>query len=245
MNGNEHNAIPRPCRGLQHAVAIVLLAVLAVLWLVWGPAGPVLYLAGLSNSLWACIFALLAVLLLVILAVVSVPVLPVLLVYTLITWRRHSPRTRLSLLLGTVAIGGLVVPFVIGFAGLTPRPSNMFMCGVARYVKTRADIEGIQSWLSTFDPSEFRSEYTVVEKDFANKDQPAALAGLKVNRATVRSDDEGHLTVRLQLNGSGLMWHWGLVVGSRNMPTPPSDFSDFGEQRFPLAPGAYIWLTTD
>jgi hypothetical protein len=41
------------------------------------------------------------------------------------------------------------------------------------------------------------------------------------------------------------MWHWGLVVGGKDMPMPPSDFSEFGEQHFPLAPGAYIWLTTD
>jgi hypothetical protein len=237
--------MPKSHKGLRQVIVVVLLAILAALWLIWGPLGPVLYLAGLSNSLWVCVLAFLAVFLLVIPAVVSVPVLPVLLVYTLITWRRQSLRARRSLLLGTAAIGGLIVPIIVSFAGLTPRMLDMFARGVARYVKTRADIEGIQSWLSTFDPNEFRREYTVVEKDFANEEQPAAMAGLKVNRATVRSDDDGHLTVRLQLNGSGLMWHWGLVVGGKDMPMPPSDFSEFGEQHFPLAPGAYIWLTTD
>ncbi|MCX5643490.1 MAG: hypothetical protein NTZ17_02220 [Phycisphaerae bacterium] len=226
-------------------LAVVLLAILAALWLIWGPVGPVLYLAGLFNSLWACIFALLAVLLLALSAVVSVPVLPVLLGYTLITWRRQSPRARLSLLLGTAAVGGLVVPFVISFTGLTPRPLDMFARGVARYVKTHADIEGIQAWLGTFDPNEFRSRDMILEREFANAEQPAAMAALKANWATVRSDDKGHLTVRLQLCGSGLMWHWGIAVGGKDMPTPPSDFSDFGEQRFFLAPGAYIWLTTD
>ena len=47
--------------------------------------------------------------------------------------------------------------------------------------------------------------------------------------------------VRVFLGGSGMIGHWGITVGLPDMPVPPSDESDFGESRFALAPGAYVW----
>lgn len=71
----------------------------------------------------------------------------------------------------------------------------------------------------------------------------AALAGLKVNGAQVHADEEGYLMVPLQLGGSGNLLHWGLVVGHKEMRTPPPlSISGPWEARSPLAPGAYIWL---
>jgi hypothetical protein len=127
MNGNEHNTIPRPCRGLRRVLVVVLSAVLAALWLVWGPLGAILYLGGLFNSMWVWTFVSLAMLLLL----PAMVLLPVLAVYTPITWRRQTSRARRSLILWIVATGGLVVPTVAGFMGLTSSPSDMYVDTVA------------------------------------------------------------------------------------------------------------------
>ncbi len=71
----------------------------------------------------------------------------------------------------------------------------------------------------------------------------AGLAWGLRTRAIVPADEEGRWMARLYLGGGGMAMHWGLVIGHKDMPIPPSDTSDFGEERFPLAPGAYIWLT--
>lgn len=240
MNGNEVNATPKARKGARHTFVVVLLAILAALWLIWGPVGPVLYVGGLFNSTSVWLFVSLAVLLLVLPAIVSVPVLPVLLAYTLITWRRQSPRARLSLLLGTAAIGGLVVPIIVGFTGLTASPFDMYVWGFARHVKMHTDIVAIQNWLDTLNPKEFTDSYGSVEKCFAIAEQPLCIARLHPKSATVQPDDSGHLAIKL-LWGGGFIGHWGIVVGRKDMPLPPSDISKSGVQYFPLAPGAYIW----
>jgi len=33
----------------------------------------------------------------------------------------------------------------------------------------------------------------------------------------------------------------GIEIGMEDMEIPPSDFSQFGEYRLPLEPGAYVW----
>jgi hypothetical protein len=238
VNEDESKTTPRLRRGLRHVLAMVLLAIPAALWLIWGPLGPILYVGGLFNSMGVWVFVSSAMLLLMLPAMV---LLPVLAVYTPLTWRRQTSHAKRSLILWMVATGGLVVPTVVGFTGLTASPFDLYVRGFTSYVKTHADIEGIQNWLDTLNRNEYTGPYgSRAEKCFAVAEQPACIASLNPKRATVWPDDTKDLTVKL-LWGGGLIGHWGIVVGRKDMPIPPSDTSRFGEQRFRLAPGAYLW----
>jgi hypothetical protein len=238
MNEDEDKTISRPRRGLRHALAMVLLVILAALWLVWGPLVPVLYVGGLFNSMGVWFLASLTMWLLMLPAMV---LLPVLAIYTPLTWRRQTACARRSLILWMVATGGLVVPTVVGFTGLTASPFDLYVRGFARYVKMHADIVAIQSWLDTLNRNEYiLGEHAIAEKQFVGSEQPPCIAHLHPKWATVRPDDNGHLTVKL-LWGGGLIGHWGIVVGRKDMPIPPSDTSKSPLQGEPLAPGAYIW----
>lgn len=237
MNESKDKTISRPHRGFRQVLATVLLAILAALWLVWGPLGPVLYVGGLFNSMWVWTLSS-SILLLMFPALI---LFLVLVVYTPVVWCRRTSRERRSLILRMVAAGGLVVPTVVGFTGLTASPFDVYVRGFARYVKMHADIEGIQNWLDTLDRNEYTGPYgSIGEKCFAVAEQPACVASLNPTRVTVRLDETKDLTVKL-LWGGGPIGHWGIVVGPEDMPMPPSDRSKFGEQRFPLAAGAYIW----
>ncbi|OHB65001.1 MAG: hypothetical protein A2Y77_07095 [Planctomycetes bacterium RBG_13_62_9] len=205
-------------------------------WFVWGPLGIVSYVGGLFNSMLTFM-----VLLLVALPTPAAVIgLPVLVVYTACTWRRQTRSGRRSLILWMVATAGLACPFCLGLAGLSPSPFDMFVRGFVRYVERRADIGAIQGWVSTLDPNELADEYGTVEKLLADSDQPPAVKRLSANSVMAMLDDRGHPMVRL-LWGSGMIGHWGIMVGRKDMAMPPSDASDSGEHRFPLAPEAYIW----
>ncbi|MBP7052313.1 MAG: hypothetical protein KBE65_14970, partial [Phycisphaerae bacterium] len=72
---------------------------------------------------------------------------------------------------------------------------------------------------------------------------PPSIARLQWRDSSLRRDDLGRPVIRIFLGGGGFIGHWGVVIGHKDMPTPPSDFSDNGEIRCPLAPGAYVWYS--
>jgi hypothetical protein len=65
----------------------------------------------------------------------------------------------------------------------------------------------------------------------------AALGGT----ATLALDDAGRPVVRFE-------WHHGkdgingIAIGCRDMPTPPSEHTMYGERRYELRPGVYFWF---
>ena len=80
----------------------------------------------------------------------------------------------------------------------------------------------------------------MIDKQSAESEWPPCIAELAPRFVMVTPDNGGHLRVRL-LWGSGFIGSWGIVVGRADMPMPPSDASGSREQRYPLAPGAYVW----
>ena len=224
-------------------LAMVLSAAFVAAWLVWGLSAVASYEAGLSNSSPLWFELLLGPLILVAAIDLSVRFVRVVSHRAGLGDRKWRRRV-LAAVTALAFVGSLVLACSCGGT-----PGKAWARGIARHIRTRADIEGIQTWLSTLgpndlDPKGLRHKHSnvMLERSFAISEQPAAMAGLKGKEVTVHADDDGHLTVRLWLGGGGFMMHWGLVVRRKDMPIPPSDTSDFGEEHFPLAPGAYIWL---
>lgn len=60
--------------------------------------------------------------------------------------------------------------------------------------------------------------------------------------ALLSTDENGNAKVRLGW-GSGMLGHWGVEIGMKDMKIPPSDFSMYGEIILPVEPGLYIWLS--
>lgn len=199
--------------------------------------GVLSYLGGLINVPFALIALLMSVML-----VPAVPLcLVVLLVRMLFVWPRHI-RGRGRLLAAWGMVGGVfLLAFVLPFILASWSPREAFMAGFRRHVLRRVDVPAVQNWLSTLEPSGPRppdqgnAEIPVDESDI-----PKSIAQLRAWGTEVRLDDMGRPMIWLMW-GSGVMGGWGLVVGDRDMETPPSDFSQYGEVRTTIAPGAYTW----
>lgn len=164
----------------------------------------------------------------------------VLLVRMLAVWpRRLQSWPRLFLAWGIVVgafAGGFVVPF-----RLSPTRSwNAFMTGFQQYVQRRVDVPAVQDWLATLKPGPVRPGWTHPDIAVEEKDLPGSIARLRAWGWRMDFDEANRPMIRL-IWGSGVMGGWGLVVGHREMATPPSDFSQYGEVRQTIAPGAYIW----
>jgi hypothetical protein len=247
MNENRHGNVVQSPRILRRVVGMVVLASAVVGWSVWGLLALAFYVQGWRNHspliLAPCFFLFI----LIPMGVIGLLYLPMLITRRISRWAGLDDRKWRRRMLSALAVLVFAASFVLAFLHRSA-PAEIWARGEARYVQAHADLEEIREWLSRLGPDDLDPEGRrhasdiVLERSFAKSEQPPALARLKGNRAIVRADPEGHLMLHLQLGGGGFMMHWGLVVGPRDMPTPPSDFSDFGEHRFPLAPGAYIWL---
>jgi hypothetical protein len=155
-------------------------------------------------------------------------------------WRRRG--------LTAIALLAFVVSLVPAYA-CGVGPGDMWARGLARYVRAQGDVEGIQNWLSTLDPNDCRDQPLEVKiapgVKISNPPKyipiPPSVGGLARYNNRLLRDDTGRPMIRFYLGGGGFITHWGIVIGHKDMPTPPSDRSDPGENRFPLAPGVYIW----
>lgn len=232
---NRDTATGRPMKMPWRIAGMILLDILAVSWLFWGPFGIMCYMGGLFN--WMGVFMLLSLMMLP--ALVFAAAFPVLAVRAAVTWRRSTLAGRRWIAFWVVLTGGFVMPYILGIVGLTPSPFDMYVRGFARYAERRVDVGAIQSWLGTLDPNDYRdSEGVWIEGRLADSEQPQVIANLRPKWTQPMFDQRGRLAVRL-LWGGGMIGHWGVVVGPRDMSEPPFDPSR--EQRRPLAAGAYVW----
>lgn len=214
-----------------------LLSVLAGVWLVYGPFGIMWYEGGLFNWMLVFLFVFLAMPPGLLLAVV---VFPVLVTRAVTTWGRRSREGRRRILVWLVLTGGFVCPFVLGLAGLTVSPFDMYVRGFRHYAACRVDVVAIQSWLATLDPNGSIRRNGAVDTQLAESELPSCIAQLAPKHVLMQSDETGRPTVRF-FWGSGFNGSWGMEVGPRDMSTPPSDPRRSGEQYYPLSAGAYVW----
>jgi hypothetical protein len=162
-----------------------------------------------------------------------------LLVRMLAVWPRHIRGFRRLLLAWGISLAALAILFVLPFGARGLIPSDTFMSGFTRYVQGRADIPAVQAWLDALDRASLADPRRQSEVA-SDANMPPSVRRLKAWHTMVTLDDKGRPMVRLMW-GSGMMGSWGLVVGHREMQTPPSDLARYGEYRASVAPGAYVW----
>ena len=213
---------------------------------IWGVLAMIFYVDGLFNSQIA--LALGPVLLPAVF--VGGFLLPIWLVLKV---PRHCGLDTRAMRRGVIVLmigSGLASWFGLGLTRLVPDPLSTFARGVARYVEHRADIVAAQDWLSMLDPNDCEDQRLGREvasgADIRNPRKyvpvPPALGGLARYSIALSKDNDGRPMVRARLGGSRMMGSWGIVVGFKDMPVPPSGDSELMERRYPLGPGAYIWF---
>ena len=212
----------------------MLLSALVVSWFVWGPFGGIFYVGGLFNL--KILFMLVPFLFLLILAAAICT--PVLMIRMIARWSRLNAQGKRWHVGATIVASAFAGSFALGFTGCMPSPMDMFARGFVRYVDGRADIVAIQNWLDTLDPSDYQEPGAVlIERVLPDSEQPPSIAHLRPKMVKLMLDDSERRTVRL-LWGGGMIGHWGIVVGGKDMPMPPSDsYTEY----FSLASGAYVW----
>jgi hypothetical protein len=115
---------------------------------------------------------------------------------------------------------------------------KFFMYGIRDRVKSKVDIEATRIWLQSLGDE----DYDDSNKRIPKAKRPKSLRALKRAGALLSADDNGNAKVRLYW-GSGMLGHWGVEIGTKDMKIPPSDFGMYREYRLPLEPGVYIWMS--
>jgi hypothetical protein len=177
----------------------------------------------------------------------------VLLLRAVMTWPKHIRSKGRLLLLRVGVVGGLSIYLMLPFLPVGPTGFDVYIKGFEKFVRARADIAGIRNWLGTLGPNDC-VVYNITNahdgskssspKDLQEQEWPGVISKLKPRYVTLSLDDDDHPRVRLTW-GSGFLGTWGLVVGDETMPTPESDFSQYGEFRKEIRKGAYVWYGLD
>ncbi|TKJ35930.1 MAG: hypothetical protein CEE38_13030 [Planctomycetes bacterium B3_Pla] len=173
-------------------------------------------------------------------------------VQLLCNWKTYTKRKRLI----RISQIGIPIVFVASFiiSVFTPVEIHLwqpgykpFTYGFRNRIRSEADIEDIRAWLKTLSKEECTGEYTALSygSNLYERRWPDSLEwpeSLKVFRpGYVNLDlDENH-NPKVRLTWGGPFGHWGVEIGMEDMKIPPSDFSQWGEYRLPLEPGAYVW----
>lgn len=116
----------------------------------------------------------------------------------------------------------------VGLSALCGRPGYLsFTEGFTDRMKTEADIDGMRRWLYTWSGA--------VGDEVPRATWPEAVSRLTPKYVDVIKTDHRRC---LRLGWGSGFGHWGIVVGSEDMPTPKSSKREF---TMPLEPGAYVW----
>ncbi len=153
-------------------------------------------------------------------------------------WNRYANKKRLiritqigiSILVTTIPFLPLVVFTKLYSPGYKP-----FTYGFRERMRSKADIEDIRDWLKR----RRKEESTGDTVRFISYGWPKSVKVLNPGYVNFDIDENGNPKVRLTWGGG--FGHWGVEIGMEDMETPLSDFSQFGEYRLPLEPGAYVW----
>jgi len=153
-------------------------------------------------------------------------------------WNRYANKKRLIRITQIgISILVITIPFLplVVFTKLYSPGYKPFTYGFRERMRSKADIEDIRDWLRTLRKEDCAG--SVIRIPFEK--WPKSLKIFHPHHVNLDLDENGNPKIRLTW-GSGF-GHWGFEIGMEDMEIPPSDFSQFGEYRLPLGPGAYVW----
>ena len=157
-------------------------------------------------------------------------------------FRRRQGRTKNEVLL--IAAEACVLLICVGFLPVSLylpqvqpylRAHDFFMFGLRDRIRSKANIAATRAWLQSLDAE--KDEYG---NRIFNAELPKSLGVGKSAGVRLWPDENGNPKVRLTW-GSGVMGHWGAVIGLKDMETPPSDFRLYGHHIVTVEPGVYVW----
>lgn len=136
---------------------------------------------------------------------------------------------------------GIPLAFGLHLMGPTRAPIDYFARGFVTYLEIRTDIDAVQTWVESLDPCDCRSDAYSGDRGrrLSTEEQPQVLT-CQNGEVQLELDPHGRPRVRLRWDQSRAGM-WGLVIGHREMETPPSDPNTYGEWRAELRPGVYFW----
>ncbi len=207
------------------------------------PIGGISYLSGRYNFpldffVFILFYPTVMIILLVPFVVIGVSFVVIISARAFINWNRYTRKKRvirtsqigISILLITIYFLALFIPIKLYSPGYKP-----FTYGFRERMRSMADIEAIRDWLKR----RGKEEYTGDNVRFISYGWPKSVKVLNPSYVNPDLDENGNPKVRLTWGGG--FGHWGFEIGMEDMEIPPSDFSQFGEYRLPLEPGAYVW----
>jgi hypothetical protein len=145
---------------------------------------------------------------LVLLIPVAAIYVPVLIVRTVSRWSGLDDRKWRRRMLMVIAVLAFVASFVLA-CSCGGAPTDIWARGIASHVRTRADVEGIQNWLSTLDPNDCQDQPLEVKiapgAQISNPPKyipiPPSVGRLGRYSNRLLRDDAGRPMIRFQLGG--------------------------------------------
>jgi len=225
----------------SHVVFLFLPVILTILF----PLGGIFYLSGrfrpYATTLWHVSLLYLVVLIFIFYCFISG-------IMKLSGRKRKLTRnekllTAAETVVPLVFIGLFVVFIFLAFTNKEFRGPRfqLFMCGIRDRVKSKVDIEATRTWLQSLRNEDFKDSDPKYKR-LTKAEQPETLRGLKHARADLSEDENGNIKIRLWWD-SGMLGHWGVVIGKKEMNIPPPDYSMYGEDILPVEPVVYVWLS--
>jgi hypothetical protein len=167
-------------------------------------------------------------------------------------WKKYTKRKKIIKILQTGVSIVFITSFIISF--FTPLKPYLwqpgykpFTYGFRERIRSEADIEDIRSWLKTLSKEDCNGKTIDLfsNHNFRKSNWPDSINWHKsltlFNPHYVNLDLNENKNQKVRLTWGGPFGHWGFEIGMENMIIPQSDFSQFGEFRLPLEPGAYVW----
>jgi len=150
-------------------------------------------------------------------------------------------RRKMEALFWAVIALAIVLAFVLQVVTSRSSPDECFGHGLIRRLNTRSDVDAIQIWVESPDFEKYGGDPRVRrrERPLRKEEQPEVLKH-QDGMVGVELDASGRPYVRLRWD-EGKGGAWGLVIGRRDMKTPPSEPGMYGERRTELRPGIYFW----
>lgn len=133
----------------------------------------------------------------------------------------------------------LVSPFMfVERLGMSRLGMGLVGVGLRHRVESEVDIAATRAWLKSLDPKDYVDYY---HPRIHGDDLPKSLRGMKDARASLTIEEDATPKAISLWWGGTPSGHWGIVIGMKDMETPPSESVPLIRTVVPVEPGVYVW----